>query len=108
MARQREPGERRETVRETLRRALREAPATARDLSAAAGIREKDVAEHLAHLARSLGRRGERLVVEPASCLACGFVFEGRSRLARPGACPACRATRIDPPVFRVEGGGEE
>lgn len=106
MARERGSGERTETVREALRKALREGPSTARDLSAAVGIREKDVAEHLAHLARSLGRRGERLVVEPASCLACGFVFEGRERLSRPGSCPACRSTRIDPPVFRVEGEG--
>lgn len=98
------PGERSETIRETLRKTLREAPATARDLSAAAGIREKDVAGHLAHLARSLGQRGERLVVEPATCLACGFAFEARTRLTRPGACPACRSTRIDPPVFRIVG----
>jgi transcriptional regulator len=97
------PGERGETLRETLRRVLREGPATARDLSAAAGVREKDVAEHLAHLSRSLAHRGERLVVEPASCLACGYRFAERSRLTRPGACPSCRSTRIDPPVFRVE-----
>jgi hypothetical protein len=94
-------------VREALRRALREAPATARDLSVLAGIREKDVAEHLAHLSRSLPHRGERLVVEPASCMACGYAFAGRTRLARPGACPRCRSTRIDPPVFRIEPSGE-
>jgi predicted Zn-ribbon and HTH transcriptional regulator len=97
------PGERGETLRETLRRVLREGPATARDLSQAAGIREKDVAEHLAHLSRSLAHQGERLVVEPASCVACGYRFAERSRLTRPGACPSCRSTRIDPPVFRIE-----
>ncbi len=90
-------------MRGTLRRALREGPATARELSAVSGIREKDVAEHLAHLARSLPHRGERLVVEPAACLACGYRFSDRTRLTRPGACPSCRSTRIDPPVFRVE-----
>jgi len=97
------PAPRGETVREALRRALREGPATARDLSAAAGIREKDVAEHLAHLARSLRHGAERLVVEPAACLACGYRFTDRARLTRPGACPSCRSTRIDPPVFRIE-----
>jgi predicted Zn-ribbon and HTH transcriptional regulator len=100
------PPARAETVREALRRALREAPATARELSAAVGVRERDVPEHLAHLGRSLERRGERLVVEPAACLACGHAFRDRARLTRPGACPACRSTRIDPPVFRIEGGG--
>jgi predicted Zn-ribbon and HTH transcriptional regulator len=99
------PPARGETVREALRVALRDGPATARDLSAAVGLREKDVADHLAHLGRSLARRGERLVVEPAACLACGWVFRERTRLARPGACPSCRSTRIDPPVFRIEGG---
>lgn len=103
MTKDRGPSERGETVRETLRKALREGPATARDLSAVAGIREKDVAEHLEHLARSLPHAGERLVVEPATCIACGYAFADRSRLSRPGACPRCRSTRIDPPVFRVE-----
>jgi predicted Zn-ribbon and HTH transcriptional regulator len=100
------PAARGETVRETLRKALREAPATARDLSAVAGVREKDVAEHLGHLARSLPHDGERLVVEPASCVACGYRFSDRGRLTRPGACPSCRSTRIDPPVFRIEAAG--
>jgi predicted Zn-ribbon and HTH transcriptional regulator len=91
------------TVREELRAALLEGPATARELSTRAGLREKDVTEHLGHLARSLERRGEQLVVEPAACIACGFVFRSRERLTRPGACPKCRSTRIDPPAFRIE-----
>ncbi len=98
-----EPSPRGATVREQLRDALLAGPATARDLSARLRIRERDVAEHLAHLSRSLAHRGERLVVEPASCIACGFVFRERERLTRPGACPRCRSSRIDPPAFRVE-----
>jgi len=90
-------------VREALRTALLRGPATARELSGEVGLREKEVAEHLAHLARSLPHRGERLVVHPASCIACGYTFRSRERLARLGACPACRSTRIDPPAFSVE-----
>lgn len=97
------PPERSETVREAIARVLRRGRATAHELSAEVGIRERDVAEHLAHLARSLPRRGERLAVDPALCMACGYAFERRERLTRPGACPECRSTRIDPPVFRVE-----
>ena len=97
------PAERAETVRETLKRVLREGPSTARDLSMAAHIREKDVAAHLEHLDRSLVHEGEKLVVDPATCLSCGFVFRDRKRLTRPGSCPQCRETRIDPPAFRIE-----
>jgi transcriptional regulator len=100
------PPVRAETLRAALREALVEGPATARELSERVGVREKDVADHLAHLARSAVRRGERLVVEPAACVACGFVFRDRTRLARPGSCPSCRSTRIDPPAFRIELGG--
>jgi transcriptional regulator len=96
------PPERDETARSALERVLRRGPATARDLSEDAGLREKDVPEHLEHLQRSLERRGERLVVEPATCIACGYAFVERKRLTRPGACPRCRSTRIDPPVFRI------
>lgn len=95
-----------ETVRQALAAALRRGPATAKDLSAEVGVRERDVPDHLAHLARSLAGSGgtERLVVHPASCVACGFVFRDRGRLTRPGACPACRSTRIDPPAFEIGG----
>jgi predicted Zn-ribbon and HTH transcriptional regulator len=90
------------TVREALRAALREGPATARELSARVGVREKDVAEHLSHLARSLPHDGERLVVTPAACVECGYAFRDRDRLTRPSACPRCRSTRIDPQAFRI------
>jgi len=94
------------TVREELAEALRRAPATAHELSREVGLKEKDVADHLGHLARSLETHGERLAIDPAACIACGFVFSGRERLTRPGACPRCRSTRIDPPVFRIEPAG--
>jgi predicted Zn-ribbon and HTH transcriptional regulator len=95
--------ERTQTVREAIREELLHGLATARDLSERVSIREKDVAEHLEHLEKSLRARGERLVVEPASCIACGYAFATRARLTRPGACPQCRSTRIDPPAFRIE-----
>jgi len=102
------PQARSSTVRSALKAALRtasrEEARTAKELSAAVGISEKDVAEHLAHLERSLKPEGLRLEVAPAQCLACGHVFRDRKRFTRPGACPGCRSTRIDPPAFRVCG----
>ena len=102
------PAARGSTVRSALKEALRTPSSaevrTAKELSAAVGISEKDVAEHLAHLERSLKPDGLRLEVTPAECLACGFVFRERTRFTRPGACPKCRSTRIDPPAFRISG----
>ena len=92
-------------MREAIRSELLRGPATARELSERVSIREKDVAEHLEHLEKSLRARGEKLVVDPASCIACGYAFARRARLSRPGSCPECGSTRIDPPAFRIEQG---
>ncbi|HEX7184822.1 MAG TPA: hypothetical protein VF756_23550 [Thermoanaerobaculia bacterium] len=60
--------------------------------------------DDLRHLERSLRRGKERLRVDPARCLACGFVFEDRAprRFQAPGRCPRCRSERIAEPRFRV------
>lgn len=96
------PAERRETVRVALARTLREGWATAKELSRAVGLPEKEVATHLEHLQRSGRARGEPLEMRPAACLDCGFTFRERTRLTRPGACPSCRGTHIDAPQFRL------
>lgn len=102
------PPERRATARDSIREALlatREtnATATARDLGAAAGISEKDVAQHLEHLARSLKAEGMALEVVAAECLACEFVFRERAKYTAPSACPECRSERVAPPSFRLK-----
>jgi transcriptional regulator len=99
------PGERSTTLRESLRRALLDGWRSARDLSQAVGISERDVAEHLEHLEHSLRHRGETLAIDPAACLACGFVFAERQRhrFTRPSGCPQCRGRRISVPRFHVE-----
>jgi hypothetical protein len=99
-----EPEARAVTIRSALRATLLEGPLTARELSARVGIGEKEVAEHLEHLARSFRHSAEGLLVEPARCLACGFVFKERTRLARPSKCPACRSQRLRPARFQVVG----
>jgi predicted Zn-ribbon and HTH transcriptional regulator len=89
-------------VRAALRDALRGGPRTAHELSALVRVPEKQVAGHLEHLGRSLRAAGERLDVEPARCLDCGFVFRKRDRLGRPSRCPVCRGERLDGPRFRI------
>ena len=94
--------ERAGTVRDRLRAALRGEPLSARELSARVSISEKDVAHHLEHLARSLAHDGLRLVVDPANCEHCGFVFKKRERLDAPSRCPVCRSERIAAPKFAI------
>ena len=90
------------TVRQDLTLALRAGAATARDLSKAVGASEKDVLDHLAHLAKSLKARGAELVITPAECLDCGLVFSRREKLARPSRCAKCHGGRLTLPEFAI------
>jgi predicted Zn-ribbon and HTH transcriptional regulator len=90
------------TVRQDLALALRAGPATARDLSRAVGVSEKDVADHLVHLARSLRAHGEELVMTPPECLECGFAFARREKPKRPSRCPRCGSGRLTLPEFSI------
>lgn len=96
------PKARQATVRAALLSALEQERLTAKELSTRVGLAEKDVAHHLVHLSRTLAARGQKLEVTPASCIECGFTFRQRERLTRPGSCPDCDSTRIDPPMFQV------
>jgi len=107
MARPREPRGVHQTRRQALAEALRAGPATARDLSKAVGIPEREVPDHLVHLAKSLRAHGERLVTRPARCLDCGFVHARRERPARPSHCAGCRSTRLTLPEFSIAGANE-
>ena len=91
-----------ETLRAALREVLRGPYRTLHELSGELRASEREVLEHLEHLELSLQHTQERLEIEPARCLACGFSFDTRTRLKKPGRCPACRATRIAPPRFSI------
>ncbi len=80
---------------------LRDGPWSAQELADALLLTRREAEGHLEHLKRSL--KG-RLVMEPARCRACGYLFARRGRLDAPGRCPACRGQRIEGPWFRVKG----
>ena len=69
------------------------------------GLGVRELEEELRHVERSARGAGERLAVEPARCIACGFAFRGRParHLHAPGRCPHCRSERIADPSFRIE-----
>jgi predicted Zn-ribbon and HTH transcriptional regulator len=91
-------------LRQALADTLRGGEHSAHDLSRLVGLPEKAVADHLAHLARSLPAHGERLVVTPPQCLACGYAFSDRVRLTSPSRCPRCRGTHLAEPLFHITG----
>jgi hypothetical protein len=90
------------TIRKRIIELLSEDELTAREISQAIGIRERDVYSHLPHVARSTAAQDKRLVVHPARCLACGYVFENRKRLTRPSRCPRCKRTHLQEPTYQV------
>ncbi|MBI5599784.1 MAG: transcriptional regulator [Deltaproteobacteria bacterium] len=96
------PPERRETARRAIIALIEKTPMTARDISAAVRVSERDVYRHLEHIQRTFRSAGKTLVVTPARCRHCGFVFRKRERLTKPGRCPLCRKGPIDEPLFSV------
>lgn len=92
-----------ETARRRIRGLLEERPYTAKELSFAARLPEKDVEGHLERLRKSLHAEGRRLAQIPAECRGCGFVFRKRDRFKSPGRCPICKGESIADPSFRIE-----
>ncbi|MBI4766124.1 MAG: transcriptional regulator [Deltaproteobacteria bacterium] len=92
------------TVRQSIIFVLKEQPVSAKVISQAVGIREKEVYEHLTHIARSHSLGG-KFVLIPSTCRDCGYVFRKRERLTPPGRCFLCRSEAITPPRFLIQTG---
>jgi predicted Zn-ribbon and HTH transcriptional regulator len=97
------PMETLDTTRHALIAELLQGPCSARDLSAAVSISEREVAMHLEHIRKSIAASGRHLAVVPAQCKKCGFVFVKREKLKRPGKCPVCKGESIQEPLFLIE-----
>lgn len=91
------------TIRQQLISLLEQGEMTARDLSQALRIQEKEVYDHLTHIRRSVKSRKKKLHVEPFSCRNCDFVFKDRRRMTKPGRCPMCKTGRIEAATYRIE-----
>jgi len=93
-----------ETTRHAIMALLSEGPVSAKDISIAIHLPEKEVYSHLEHIRRSLHATGAVLEVTPAECRSCGFVFAKRDRMTSPGKCPICRSEAILDPLFSLRG----
>lgn len=91
-----------ETIRQQMTALLSKNEMGARELSQAIGIREKEVYEHLSHVARSAATQRKKLIIQPFRCLACGYVFKDRKRYTRPGRCPCCKNSHVQEPMYRI------
>ncbi len=90
------------TIRQTLITLLQEQSWTAKEISRAVGVREKEVYDHLAHIARS-SNIGGKLVITPSVCKACGQAFKKRDRLTPPSRCFRCKSESLTPPRFHIQ-----
>lgn len=91
------------TIRQQLGILLQRENLGVRDLSQALGLPEKEIYNHLGHIAKTARHNGLRLAMDPGPmCLACGYLFKSRQRLTPPGRCPKCRATHISEPLFHL------
>jgi len=91
-----------QTVRQKIVLLLNDKEMTAREISQAVSIREREVYEHLPHIALSALAQKRKLAVLPFRCMSCGYVFEQRKRFTRPSRCPRCKKTHLETPVYRL------
>lgn len=96
--------EQHETLRKSIAALLAQDRLTAKELSEQLGIGEKEVYDHLEEMRQHKGDL--HLVVTPAACHKCGFIFKKRERLKKPGRCPVCRCEYIQEPSFSLSGSG--
>ena len=97
-------GETLRTVRQRIIDLLSEGEMDARALSREISIREKEVYDHLTHIARSLAATGKKLEISPAQCLSCSYIFKERQRFTRPGRCPQCKKSHLLSPSYYISG----
>jgi transcriptional regulator len=96
------PRERHETLRKEIISVLKGNSFSVKEISAAVRISENEVYEHLEHI-RKTHKREHDLIITPAECRQCGFVFRKREKLRKPGRCPLCRSESIQEPLFSLQ-----
>ncbi|MCL4504045.1 MAG: transcriptional regulator [Deltaproteobacteria bacterium] len=89
------------TLRQMIKELLLEESHSGLELSQRLSLPEKDVLDHLTHIARAPGP-GYRFQIIPAVCKNCGFAFKKRERLTIPSRCPICHHQSIRRPRFAL------
>jgi transcriptional regulator len=90
------------TFRRDLVKILSAQPRSVSSIARDLGLDRRDVEEDLRHAIRSAQAAGHTVIIEPARCKQCGFVF-GEDRLAKPGKCPKCKGSRLYEAQISIE-----
>ncbi|MFQ5833209.1 MAG: transcriptional regulator [Candidatus Thorarchaeota archaeon] len=93
------------TRRETISGLLEETkiPMTAQEICNILGIKNRAlVYEDIEHISLSVRNRGKQLMIQPASCGKCGYVFTERRKIKKPSKCPKCRSQWILQPAYLI------
>ncbi len=91
------------TARQRIIEILTETPRTTEQLARMLGLPERQVEEHLVHVVKTVARdRSRRFILDPSTCLECGFMFRDRTRLTRPSRCPRCRKEGVSSPRYYI------
>lgn len=61
-----------------------------------------NIYEDLTHIAKSVQNEGKQLLMRPASCGDCGFVFRSRTKPDTPSRCPECKSEWIRMPAYTI------
>ena len=91
------------TIRKEIISILSEHECSLRQISQILRIKEKDVLHHLEHIKKTVSARKNKLIILPATCLECDYIFKDRKKLHKPGRCPRCKKERITEPRYYIK-----
>jgi predicted Zn-ribbon and HTH transcriptional regulator len=92
---------RRETIAELLERA--DHPLTAQEICEVLDIKKRSIVyEDIEHISKSVKRENKELLIRPAICGKCQFVFKVGKSVKEPSKCPKCKSQWILSPAFMV------
>jgi len=93
------------TRRERIISLLEERDYSPSELARALDLRGKGsvkvILEDLRAIQKIVKREGKVLLIKPAECRNCGFVF--RPEIKVPSRCPRCKSEWIEEPRFKIE-----
>ena len=69
---------------------LKDGPISAQEIANQYKTTLADILEDIDHI-----RISNKIKIDPAVCLVCGFVFKERSKIKTPSKCPGCRGERV-------------